>query len=47
MGIMQNVADKQSFVDSHFVRYDDVPDSYIYSDGTYTEAKVTKLAQNL
>ena len=47
MGIMQNVADKQSFVDSHFVRYDDVPDSYVYSDGIYTESKVTKLAQKL
>lgn len=44
MGIMQNVADKKKFVDSHFVRYNDVPDSYVYnSDGTYTEAVVNSL----
>lgn len=48
MGIMQNVTDKKAFVDSHFVRFDDVPDSYVYnSDGSYTETKVTKLSQNL
>ena len=48
MGIMQNVTDKKAFVDSHFVRFDDVPDSYVYNaDGTYTETTVTKLAQNL
>ena len=47
MGIMQHVDDKQSFVDSHFVSFDDIPDSYVYSDGTYTETKITKLAKAL
>ena len=48
MGIMQNVSDKKAFVNSHFVRFDDVPDSYVYnSDGSYTETTVTKLSQNL
>ncbi|MBR0155832.1 MAG: ABC transporter substrate-binding protein, partial [Treponema sp.] len=46
MGIMQNVKDENKFVEEHFVSFDDVPDSYIYnSDGTYTETKITKLAQ--
>ena len=44
MGIMKNVADKDSFVDAHFKAYDGVPDSYVYNDdGTFTETKVTKL----
>ena len=43
---MQNVKDENKFVEEHFVSFDDVPDSYIYnSDGTYTEIKITKLAQ--
>ncbi|WP_407436912.1 ABC transporter substrate-binding protein [Treponema sp.] len=46
MGVMQNVKDENKFVEEHFVSFDDVPDSYIYnSDGTYTETKITKLAQ--
>lgn len=47
MGIMTNVADKESFVNKHFEIFDDVPDSYIYNaDGTYTETKVTVLTNN-
>ena len=45
IGIMQNVTDKTAFVDKHFKKFDDVPDSYIYNpeDETYTETVVHHL----
>ena len=44
MGVMQNVSDKDKFVNEHFVSFDDVPDSYIYNeDGTYSETTISKL----
>lgn len=47
MGVLQNIKDKDAFVDAHFAQFDDVPDSYIYNDdGTYTEYKVTHLSRN-
>ena len=46
MGIMQNVSDKESFVSEHFAIFDGVPDSYTYSNGTYTESTVTVLTNN-
>lgn len=43
MGVLQNVAQKDKFVNEHFIAYSDVPDSYVYKDGEYTETKVFKL----
>ena len=47
MGVLQNIKDKDNFVNNHFIVFDDVPDSYVYhDDGTYTEARVTRLNRN-
>ncbi len=44
MGIMQNVSNKEEFVNSHFIKFDDVPDSYTYTeDGSYKETSLSSL----
>lgn len=43
MGVMQNVSAKEKFVNEHFISFDDIPDSYKYENGTYTETSVLAL----
>jgi len=47
IGVLQNIAEKEKFVEDHFIAFEGVPDSYIYNseDGTFKETYITKLGQ--
>ncbi|MGN0728322.1 ABC transporter substrate-binding protein [Treponema sp.] len=47
MGVLQNIEDKDEFIENHFISFEGVPDSYIYNDdGTFSETYVEKLGRH-